>query len=58
MFVLLLCVLNRKMDYEFKIKTTNERNKVEDIFEYEGKKIGRGTSTYVRTAIIAGNRIA
>lgn len=31
-----------KMDFEFKLKTNAERNTVEDLFEYEGKKIGRG----------------
>lgn len=24
------------MDYDFKIKTQNERTKVEDLFDYEG----------------------
>jgi cyclin-dependent kinase 8/11 len=37
------------MDYEFKLKTTAERNKVEDLFEYEGK-IGRGTYGHVYKA--------
>lgn len=31
------------MDYEFKQKTAQERNKVEDLFDYEGCKVGRGT---------------
>ena len=30
------------MDYEFKTRLANERTKVEDMFDYEGK-IGRGT---------------
>lgn len=30
------------MDYEFKMKTQNERTKVEDLFDYEGCKVGRG----------------
>ena len=29
------------MDYDFKVRTSNERTKVEDLFEYEGRKIGR-----------------
>lgn len=28
------------MDYEFKMKTQNERAKVEDLFEFEGCKVG------------------
>lgn len=35
------------MDYEFKMKTQNERVKVEDLFEYEGCKVGRGTYGHV-----------
>lgn len=35
------------MDYEFKMKTQNERVKVEDLFDYEGCKIGRGTYGHV-----------
>ncbi|XP_052277370.1 cyclin-dependent kinase 8-like isoform X5 [Dreissena polymorpha] len=31
------------MDYEFKQKTAQERKKVEDLFDYEGCKVGRGT---------------
>ena len=38
-----------KMDYEFKMKTTAEREKVEELFEYEGK-IGRGTYGHVYKA--------
>jgi cyclin-dependent kinase 8/11 len=38
------------MDYEFKIKTQNERAKVEDLFEFEGCKVGRGTYGHVYKA--------
>ena len=38
------------MDYEFKIKLTQERAKVEDFFEYEGCKVGRGTYGHVYKA--------
>ena len=38
------------MDFEFKLKTNAERNNVEDLFEYEGKKIGRGTYGHVYKA--------
>ncbi|KAG5674868.1 hypothetical protein PVAND_004813 [Polypedilum vanderplanki] len=31
------------MDAAFKLKTQNERAKVEDLFEFEGCKVGRGT---------------
>lgn len=35
------------MDYDFKAKLTSERVKVEDLFEYEGRKVGRGTYGHV-----------
>lgn len=38
------------MDYEFKVKTANERAKVEDLFDYEGCKVGRGTYGHVYKA--------
>ena len=38
------------MDYEFKIKMANERQKVEELFEYEGCKVGRGTYGHVYKA--------
>lgn len=38
------------MDYDFKFKLNNERVKVEDVFEYEGCKIGRGTYGHVYKA--------
>jgi len=39
------------MDYDFKVRLVNERNKVEDEFDFEGKKIGRGTYGHVYKAI-------
>lgn len=41
---------NIMMDYDFKIKTQQERTKVEDLFEYEGCKVGRGTYGHVYKA--------
>ncbi|XP_076357738.1 cyclin-dependent kinase 8-like isoform X2 [Tachypleus tridentatus] len=38
------------MDYDFKMKATAERTKVEDLFEYEGCKVGRGTYGHVYKA--------
>ncbi|XP_033104864.1 cyclin-dependent kinase 8-like [Anneissia japonica] len=38
------------MDYEFKQRTTQQREKVEDLFEYEGFKVGRGTYGHVYKA--------
>ncbi|CAG0907120.1 unnamed protein product [Cyprideis torosa] len=38
------------MDYEFKIKTAEQRAKVEDLFDYEGCKVGRGTYGHVYKA--------
>ena len=38
------------MDYDFKVRTSVERTKVEDLFEYEGRKIGRGTYGHVYKA--------
>ncbi|KAF0313447.1 Cyclin-dependent kinase 8 [Amphibalanus amphitrite] len=38
------------MDYEFKQKTQVERAKVEDNFEFEGCKVGRGTYGHVYKA--------
>ena len=38
------------MDYEFKVRLINERQKVEDLFDYEGCKIGRGTYGHVYKA--------
>lgn len=38
------------MDYEFKTKLAGERAKVEDLFEYEGCKVGRGTYGHVYKA--------
>lgn len=38
------------MDYEFKMRTQSERCKVEDLFEFEGCKVGRGTYGHVYKA--------
>ncbi|KAK6170698.1 hypothetical protein SNE40_019023 [Patella caerulea] len=38
------------MDYDYKVKTAAERAKVEDLFEYEGCKVGRGTYGHVYKA--------
>ncbi|XP_022644130.1 cyclin-dependent kinase 8-like isoform X2 [Varroa jacobsoni] len=38
------------MDYEFKVKTSAEREKVEDQFDFEGCKVGRGTYGHVYKA--------
>ena len=39
-----------KMDYEFKRRTAQLREKVEDLFEFEGCKVGRGTYGHVYKA--------
>ncbi|BFZ25398.1 hypothetical protein BsWGS_28436 [Bradybaena similaris] len=38
------------MDYEYKLKTAEKRARVEDEFEYEGCKVGRGTYGHVYKA--------
>ncbi|XP_031436955.1 cyclin-dependent kinase 19 isoform X2 [Clupea harengus] len=38
------------MDYDFKTKLAADREKVEDLFEYEGCKVGRGTYGHVYKA--------
>jgi cyclin-dependent kinase 8/11 len=38
------------MDYDYKVKTASERAKVEELFEYEGCKVGRGTYGHVYKA--------
>ena len=38
------------MDYEFKKRTYEAREKVEDLFEFEGCKVGRGTYGHVYKA--------
>lgn len=38
------------MDYDFKMKTQAERAKVEDLFDFEGCKVGRGTYGHVYKA--------
>ena len=40
----------QKMDYEFKKKSAMSREKVEDLFEFEGCKVGRGTYGHVYKA--------
>jgi len=39
------------MDYDFKVRLASERQKVEDLFEFEGRKVGRGTYGHVYKAI-------
>jgi len=39
------------MDYDFKVRLASERQKVEDHFEFEGRKVGRGTYGHVYKAI-------
>jgi len=39
------------MDYDFKARLASERQKVEDHFEFEGRKVGRGTYGHVYKAI-------
>ncbi|XP_013381051.1 cyclin-dependent kinase 8 isoform X2 [Lingula anatina] len=38
------------VDYDYKVKCASERQKVEDEFEYEGCKVGRGTYGHVYKA--------
>lgn len=38
------------MDYEFKNETNSIRQKVEDLFDFEGCKVGRGTYGHVYKA--------
>ena len=38
------------MDYDFKVRLASERQKVEDHFEFEGRKVGRGTYGHVYKA--------
>ena len=44
------CIHLSEMDYEFKQRTQVERAKVEDNFEFEGCKVGRGTYGHVYKA--------
>ena len=39
------------MDFEFKTRLATERKKVEDQFDFEGRKVGRGTYGHVYKAI-------
>ena len=38
------------MDFDFKKRLNEQREKVEDLFEYEGCKVGRGTYGHVYKA--------
>lgn len=38
------------MDYDFKLRLSADRIKVEDEFEFEGCKVGRGTYGHVYKA--------
>jgi cyclin-dependent kinase 8/11 len=38
------------VDIEFKEKLEKRRERVEDLYEYEGRKIGRGTYGHVYKA--------
>lgn len=38
------------MDFDFKTRLAGERGKVEDYFEFEGCKVGRGTYGHVYKA--------
>lgn len=39
------------MDFEFKRSLASKRRKVEDLYDYEGCKVGRGTYGHVYKAI-------
>lgn len=39
------------MDYDYKVKCSTDRVKVEDLYEFEGCKVGRGTYGHVYKAI-------
>lgn len=38
------------MDFEFKLKSNEQRERVEDKFDFEGCKVGRGTYGHVYKA--------
>ena len=38
------------MDFDFKKRLNDQRDRVEDLFEYEGCKVGRGTYGHVYKA--------
>ena len=44
------------MDYEYKRRMNERREKVEEMFEYEGCKIGRGTYGHVYKARIKADK--
>lgn len=39
------------MDFDFKTRLSIERQKVDEIFDFEGRKVGRGTYGHVYKAI-------
>jgi cyclin-dependent kinase 8/11 len=44
------------MDIDFKTKTARQREKVEDLYEFEGCKVGRGTYGHVYKARRKGDK--
>lgn len=40
-----------EMDFDFKTRLSIERQKVDEIFDFEGRKVGRGTYGHVYKAI-------
>lgn len=40
----------KMVDHEFKVKLTSQRQRVEDLFDFEGCKVGRGTYGHVYKA--------
>ena len=44
------CLFSCVMDFEFKLKSNEQREKVEDKFDFEGCKVGRGTYGHVYKA--------
>ena len=38
------------MDYDYKVECANKRIKVEDLYDFEGCKVGRGTYGHVYKA--------
>ncbi|XP_062510265.1 cyclin-dependent kinase 8-like isoform X2 [Corticium candelabrum] len=45
------------MDVDFKARTAREREKVEDLYEFEGCKVGRGTYGHVYKARKKGDKL-
>ena len=46
----LVKILSPIMDYDYKMTLNKKRQKVEDLFDFEGCKIGRGTYGHVYKA--------